>query len=97
MHEISVELDVVQAQLGQLAIAGGAILAPVAKEVLPPILECLSSTAKYIAENKENLLSLTKTLVAFTVVYKTLQALQKQDQQWDRLRRLELETFQKMR
>ena len=77
MHEISVELDVVQAQLGQLAIAGGAILAPVAKEVLPPILEGLSSTAKYIAENKENLLSLTKTLVAFTVVYKTLQALQK--------------------
>ncbi|MFR1863184.1 MAG: hypothetical protein ACLTJQ_07125 [Dialister invisus] len=77
MHEISVELDVVQAQLGQLAIAGGAILAPVAKEVLPPILEGLSSTAKYIAENKENLLSLTKTLVAFTVAYKTLQALQK--------------------
>lgn len=77
MHEISVELDVVQAQLGQLAIAGGAILAPVAKETLPPILEGLSATAKYISENKENLLSLTKTLIAFTMAYKTLGALQR--------------------
>lgn len=76
MHEISVELGVVQAQLGQLANAGGATLAPIAKELLPPILEGLQKTAKFIAENKENLTSLTKTLLVLTVVYKSFKAVQ---------------------
>lgn len=53
MAEIDRELQIVQAQLGQLALAGGALLAPIAEEVLPAITSALATTAQLISENKQ--------------------------------------------
>ena len=73
MHQISDEMELVQAQLGQLGLASGAALAPIAQEFLPPILSGLAETAKFIAENKTQIAELSKVLLVLIGTYKTLQ------------------------
>lgn len=77
MAEIDRELQVVQAQLGQLTMAGGALLAPIIGEYLPAITEGLTETAGLIAENKEGIVSLGVGLAQLAVTYKVIQAMGK--------------------
>lgn len=77
MHRISQEMKVLEMQAGQLKNVGGAVFAPIAADVFPPILEGLAKTAKYVAENKEQLKSLAKTGLEDIAVYKSIQAASK--------------------
>ena len=77
MAEIDRELKVVQAQIGQLTMAGGALLAPIVGEYLPAITEGLAETAGLIAENKEEIVSFGTGLAQLVVTYKLIQAMAK--------------------
>lgn len=77
MHRISQEMKVLEMQAGQLKNVGGAVFAPLASDVFPPILEGLSKAAKYVAENKEQLKALAKTGLEVVAVYKSIQAASK--------------------
>ena len=77
MADINRELQVTQAQLGQLTMAGGALLAPLAGEFLPGLTEGLAETARLIAENREGIVAAGTTILELMAVYKTMQALQK--------------------
>ena len=77
MAEIDRQLQLLQAQLDQLTMAGGALLAPIIGEYLPGITEGLANTARLIAENKEQIVSVGMAVTQLAVTYKVLQALQK--------------------
>ena len=74
MHRISQQLKLVEMQAGQLKNVGGAVIAPIAADVFPPIIAGLAKTAQYVAENKKELKSLAKTGLEVVAVYKTMQA-----------------------
>lgn len=74
MHRISQQLKLVEMQAGQLKNVGGAVIAPIAADVFPPIIAGLAKTAQYVAENKKELKSLAKTGLEVVAVYKTIQA-----------------------
>ena len=74
MHRISQQLKLVEMQAGQLKNVGGAVIAPIAADVFPPIIEGLATTAKFVAENKKELKDLAKTGLEVVAVYKTMQA-----------------------
>lgn len=77
MSDINRQLQLTQAQLGQLTMAGGALLAPIVAEYLPGITEGLAETARLVAENKEGIVSFGTSLVELMVTYKALMAIQK--------------------
>ncbi len=77
MADINRQLQVTQAQLGQLTMAGGALLAPIVGELLPGITEGLAETAQFISRNKEEIVSLGTMLVELTVTWKAMQAISK--------------------
>lgn len=74
MHKMDQEMKLIQMQLGQLKVVGGAALAPIAQEFLPEILSGLRYTAAFIAKNKAEIKDTTKTVVELLAVYKALQA-----------------------
>lgn len=74
MHRVSQQLKLVEMQAGQLKNGGGAVIAPIAVDVFPPIIEGLATTAKFVAENKKELKELAKTGLEVVAVYKTMQA-----------------------
>lgn len=74
MHKVDQEMKVINMQLGQLKTAGGAALAPIAKELLPMILAGLQDTSKFIKENGAAIKEITKDVIALIAVYKALQA-----------------------
>lgn len=76
MHQLDQEMKIINMQLGQLKSAGGAALAPLAKEFLPEILSGLSTATRFIAQNKEEIKDVTKTVFELIAVYKSLQAIQ---------------------
>ena len=77
MSDINRQLQLTQAQLGQLTMAGGALLAPIVAEYLPGITEGMAETARLVAENKEGIVSFGTSLVELMVTYKALMAIQK--------------------
>lgn len=77
MADLDRQLQLVNAQLNQLTMAGGALLAPIVGEYLPGITEGLAETAKLIAENKDRIISTGTAITELVVTYKALQALQK--------------------
>lgn len=77
MAEIDRQLQLLQAQLGQLTMAGGALLAPIIGEYLPGITEGLANTASLIADNREQIVTVGMAVTQLAVTYKVLQALQK--------------------
>ena len=77
MSDINRQLQLTQAQLGQLTMAGGALLAPIVAEYLPGITEGLAETARLVAENKEEIVSFGTGMVELMVTYKALMAIQK--------------------
>lgn len=74
MHELDQEMKIINMQFGQLKVAGGAALAPLAKEFLPRALEGLSKAAVFIKENSTQIKTLTTDLVKLYAVYKSIQA-----------------------
>lgn len=74
MHELDQEMKIINMQFGQLKVAGGAALAPLAKEFLPLALEGLSKAAVFIKENSTQIKTLTTDLVKLYAVYKSIQA-----------------------
>lgn len=76
MDRISKELTTLKMQASSIGLATGAALAPIVEAYLPYIMTGLSSTAKFLAANKEQIVDITRDVVALLAVYKTLQALQ---------------------
>ena len=74
MHELDQEMKLINMQFGQLKVAGGAALAPLAKEFLPLALEGLSKAAVFIKNNSAEIKTLTTDLVKLYAVYKSIQA-----------------------
>jgi hypothetical protein len=75
MEEVNRQLQLTQAQLGQLTMAGGALLAPIVGELLPGITEGLAETARMISENKAEIVSFGTTMVELMVTWKAMQAI----------------------
>lgn len=76
MDRLSKELTTLKMQASSIGLATGAALAPIVEAYLPYIMTGLSSTAKFLAANKEQIVDITRDVVALLAVYKTLQALQ---------------------
>lgn len=74
MHELDQEMKLINMQFGQLKVAGGASVAPLAKEFLPLALEGLSKAAVFIKDNSSQIKTLTTDLVKLYAVYKSIQA-----------------------
>lgn len=74
MHELDQEMKLINMQFGQLKVAGGAALAPLAKEFLPLGLEGLSKAAVFIKNNSTQIKTLTTDLVKLYAAYKSIQA-----------------------
>lgn len=74
MHELDQEMKLINMQFGQLKVAGGAAVAPLAKEFLPLALEGLSKAAVFIKDNSSQTKTLTTDLVKLYAVYKSIQA-----------------------
>lgn len=74
MHELDQEMKLINMQFGQLKVAGGAAVAPLAKEFLPLALEDLSKAAVFIKNNSTQIKTLTTDLVKLYAVYKSIQA-----------------------
>ncbi|WP_302296996.1 transglycosylase SLT domain-containing protein [Mitsuokella multacida] len=75
MHQLDQEMKVINLQLGQLKVAGGAALAPLAEEILPSVLSGLSKAAVFIKENSTQIKVLTTDLVKLYAAYKSIQAI----------------------
>lgn len=76
MDRLSKELTTLKMQASSIGLATGAALAPIVEAYLPYLMTGLSNTAKFLAANKEEIVDITRNVVAFIAVYKTLQALQ---------------------
>lgn len=76
MDRLSKELTILKMQASSIGLATGAALAPIVEAYLPYLMTGLSNTAKFLAANKEEIVDITRNVVAFIAVYKTLQALQ---------------------
>ena len=76
MDRLSKELTTLKMQASSIGLATGAALAPIVETYLPYIMTGLSNTAKFLAANKEQIVDITRDVVALIAVYKTLQALQ---------------------
>jgi hypothetical protein len=74
MHELDQEMKLVNMQFGQLKVAGGAALAPLAKEFMPVVLKGLSEAAVFIKNNSTQIKTLTTDLVKLYAIYKSIQA-----------------------
>ena len=72
MSDINRQLKITEAQLEQLTMAGGALLAPIVGEYLPAITQGLAD-----AGNREEIVSLGTSLAQLAVTYKVLQAIAK--------------------
>lgn len=75
MHQLDQEMKVINLQLGQLKVAGGAALAPLAEEFLPSVLSGLSKAAAFIKEDSTQIKTLTTDLVKLYAAYKSIQAI----------------------
>lgn len=76
MDRLSKELTTLKMQASSIGLATGAALAPIVEAYLPYIMTGLSNTAKFLAASKEQIVEITRDVVALIAVYKTLQALQ---------------------
>lgn len=73
MHKLSQDMKVMQMEASQVNLAFVSALAPIAQSVFPEIIKGLTSSAKFLAENKNEIRDLTKNVVTFIAIYKGLQ------------------------
>lgn len=76
MHELNQQMKVMQMESSQVKLAFVAALAPVAQSVFPEIIGGLTSTAKSLAQNKQEVRDITKDVVTFLAIYKSIQLAQ---------------------
>ena len=76
MHELNQQMKVMQMESSQVKLAFVAALAPVAQSVFPEIIGGLTSTAKFLAQNKQEVRDITKDVVTFLAIYKSIQLAQ---------------------
>lgn len=76
MHELNQQMKVMQMESSQVKMAFVAALAPVAQSVFPETISGLTSTAKFLAQNKQEVRDITKDVVTFLAIYKSIQLAQ---------------------
>ena len=76
MHELNQQMKVMQMAYSQVKLAFVAALAPVAQRVFPELISGLTSTAKSLAQNKQEVRDITKDVVTFLAIYKSIQLAQ---------------------
>ena len=69
MHQLFLQSKQLSMQAGQFGLAFAGALAPLAQELLPPIMEELSQLAAYIGKNKEKLASMAMTVIKVGAAY----------------------------
>jgi hypothetical protein len=72
MHEIKQELQLVQMEASQVSLAFTSAWAPIAQEIFPAVMSGLQGVAGVLAENKTEVISLTKETLGVVVAYKSL-------------------------
>lgn len=76
MHELNQQMKVMQMESSQVKLAFVAALAPVAQSVFPELISDLTGTAKFLAQNKQEVRDITKDVVTFLAIYKSIQLAQ---------------------
>lgn len=72
MHEAYMQMQEVNLQFGKLKAVAGSALAPLVMEILPPVMEGLSTTAGLIKENKEAIGTTIVTITKLVAAYEAL-------------------------
>lgn len=72
MHELNMQLKIMQMESSQIQLALVAGFAPVVNEFLPGIMSGLQSTATFLRENKTEIAAVTKAAVEFYAAMKAI-------------------------
>lgn len=72
MHELNMQLKIMQMESSQIQLALVAGFAPVVNEFLPGIMSGLQSTAAFLRENKTEIAAVTKAAVEFYAAMKAI-------------------------
>lgn len=72
MHELNRQIQQVNMQFGSLKLVAGVALAPLAHELLEEVIPALQDLAKWLGENKEDVVAYTKTIVELIAIYEGL-------------------------
>ena len=73
MHELALNMKVMQMESQQVQLAFTSALAPVAESVFPVIIEGLTNSATWLAANKQEVRDVTAAVVKFVAAYKGIQ------------------------
>lgn len=73
MHELALNMKVMQMESQQVQLAFTSALAPVAESVFPVIIEGLTNSATWLAANKQEVRDVTAAVVKFVAAYKGVQ------------------------
>ena len=73
MHELALNMKVMQMESQQVQLAFTSALAPVAESVFPVIIEGLTESATWLAANKQEVRDATAAVVKFVAAYKGIQ------------------------
>lgn len=76
-HDIYMDIQEINLQLGKLGTIAGVALGPLAKELLPQIMEGLSWTATQIYKNKDAIATTAVTLTKLIAAYEALKLAKK--------------------
>lgn len=70
MHELALNMKVMQMESQQVQLAFTSALAPVAESVFPVIIEGLTDSATWLSKNKKEVREVTAAVVKFVAAYK---------------------------
>ena len=70
MHELALDMKVMQMESQQVQLAFTSALAPVAESVFPVIIEGLTDSATWLSKNKKEVREVTAAVVKFVAAYK---------------------------
>lgn len=73
MHELALNMKVMQMESQQVQLAFTSALAPVVESVFPVIIEGLTNSATWLAANKQEVRDVTAAVVKFVAAYKGIQ------------------------
>ncbi len=73
MHELALNMKVMQMESQQVQLALTSALAPVAESVFPVIIDGLTNSATWLAANKQEVRDVTVAVVKFVAAYKGIQ------------------------
>lgn len=70
MHELALNMNVMQMEATQVQLAFTSALAPIAESVFPVIIDGLTESATYLAQNKTEIREVTAAVIKFVAAYK---------------------------